>query len=229
MDDTVVGPVLMLGGKGAALLGAEVDASALVGHAALHPAADLDTAQLYDGTYRRLVPVRDGAGAVLTLRPVDGPDEPTDPTARRERVRAQLTRTVAQLRRELAVQLLHQQAAAARATVDQLSGGGKEPLVLAAVTSADELVEASRALLTAAGMPPVAPVTVADLSALLVDVAAADPQAGLDGAVAKILQRFASVAPGGASAGPPTDPNSGSPGHNLLHSLFGDFHREQPR
>lgn len=136
---------------------------------------------------------------------------------------------MALLRRALAVQLLHQQAIAALATVTEVSGGGKDPLVSAAGTAAGELVEASRALLTAAGMQPVTPVTVADLSTLLIDVAAPDPHSGLDGAVTQVLHRFGSVAPGGDPAGPPVNPNSGSPGHNLLHSLFGDFHREQPR
>ena len=229
MGDTVPGPVLVLGGRGAALLGAEPDVPALLGHAALHPAADLDGAQLYDATYRRLAPVRDGAGTVVALRPVTGADEPGDETARRQRVHAQLTRALASLRRALAVQLLHQQATAARTTASAVGGGVRDPLVLTAVTAAGELVEASAVLLTAAGMHAVAPATVADLSALLADVAAPDLDAGLDGAVTQLVRDFASGGPRGAAGPPPVDPNSGSRGHNLLHSLFGDFHREQAR
>lgn len=69
MGDTIVGPVLVLGGRGAALIGAEPDVSALLSHLALHSAADIAGAQLYDATYRRLAPVRDGAGTVVALQP----------------------------------------------------------------------------------------------------------------------------------------------------------------
>ncbi len=226
MGDAVSGPVLVLGGGGAALLGAEPDVAALLHHLALHSGADLAGAQVYDATYRLLTPVRNPAGTVVALRPVDRPGEPADETSRRERVRAQLTRTVAQLRRALAVQLLHQQATAARATAAQVGGTGEDPLVAAAVTAADGFLDASRALLTPAGMQPVPPAVVADLSALLADVVAPDPHAGLDGAVTRVLHGFGSVAPHGTSAAPPVVPNTGSTGHILLHNLFGDFHRE---
>lgn len=229
MGDAVFGPVLVLGGGGAAVLGAEPDVPALLRHLALHPSTDLDGTQFYDASYRRLVPVRDAAGTVVALQPVDNTEEPADETARRERVRAQLTRALALLRRALAAQTLYQQATTALATATAVGGGVKDPLVRAAMTAAEELVDAARALLTAAGMQPVPPATVADLSALLIDVSAPDLHAGLDRAAAMLAHSFGSVVPNGDPAGPPVDPNTGSPGHNMLHSLFGDFHREQPR